>query len=181
MLPMLLGAAAADGDMTLDDRRTGTLVSTLGTTWRGVSDRVMGGVSRETLSVETIAGESCLRLSGDVSLDNNGGFIQMALDLDSGGALDAAAYSGLQLRVFGNGESYNAHLRTPAARRPWQSYRQSFVAGPTWRDVRLPFSSFTPHRLDAPLDTSRLTRLGVVAIGRAFHADVCVAAVSLYR
>jgi hypothetical protein len=35
--------------------------------------------------------------------------------------------------------------------------------------------------LTAPLDISRLRRLGLVAIGRAFAADLAVARLSLYR
>ena len=49
-----------------------------------LSDRVMGGVSSGTLRREVVRGRAALRLEGDVSLENNGGFIQMALDLDPG-------------------------------------------------------------------------------------------------
>ncbi|MEZ5583669.1 MAG: CIA30 family protein [Candidatus Competibacteraceae bacterium] len=121
-----------------------------------------------------------MRLTGEVSLENNGGFIQMALDLSREGVLNASAYRGLRLLVRGNGEEYNAHLRTPDTVRPWQSYRASFNAPDTWHEVHLPFAQFKPYRLDAPLDVSRLRRLGLVAIGRPFQADLCVAEISLY-
>ncbi|NJN48400.1 MAG: CIA30 family protein [Candidatus Competibacteraceae bacterium] len=140
----------------------------------------MGGVSRETVALATIDGRRCVRLTGEVSLENNGGFIQMALDLNREGLLDASAYNGLRLLVRGNGEEYNVHLRTPDTVRPWQSYRASFSAPDEWQEVRLPFAEFQPYRLDTPLDVSRLRRLGLVAIGRPFQADLCVAEVSLY-
>ncbi len=150
--------------------------------WRGFSDRVMGGVSRETVSREVIDSEPCVRLTGDVRLDNNGGFIQMAMDLaPESGTLDASRFQGVELRVRGNGETYGAHLRTTDAVRPWESYRASFVASPRWGDVRIPFADFQPHRLSIPLDVTVLRRLGVVAIGRAFRADLCVAEAALYR
>ena len=63
----------------------------------------------------------------------------------------------------------------------WDRHRARFVAGEGWREVRLPFAAFEPHRLDAPLDLTRVRRLGIVAIGRAFTADVTVAALALYR
>lgn len=167
--------------MLIDDLRRGNLVSALGTTWRGVSDRVMGGVSQQTLRVEEQGGRRCLRLSGDVRLENNGGFIQMALDLDPGGAyLDASSFTGLRLLVYGNGERYSVHLRTADIVRPWQSYRAHFEALPEWREVRLPFADFRPHRLEAPIDLTRLRRIGLVAIGRAFFADLCLGEIAFF-
>jgi hypothetical protein len=166
--------------MMIDDRSNSDLTATIGTVWRGFSDRVMGGVSRETVALATIDGRRCVRLTGEVSLENNGGFIQMALDLSRDGLLDASAYSGLRLLVRGNGEVYNVHLRNPDTVRPWQSYRASFKAPESWQEIQLPFVQFKPYRLDVPLDVSRLRRLGIVAIGRPFQADLCVAEISLY-
>jgi hypothetical protein len=144
--------------------------------WRAFTDRVMGGVSDARLKPAVVGGRACLRLTGDVRLENNGGFIQMARDLAPGGeTLDASAFAAVALLVRGNGESYDCHLRTTATVRPWQSYRASFVASPEWREVVLPFAGFVPHRLEAPLDLRRLRRIGLVAIGRAFAADLSLA------
>jgi hypothetical protein len=40
--------------------------------------------------------------------------------------------------------------------------------------VRLAFADFVPHRIQVPLDVRRLRRIGLVAIGRAFAADLAV-------
>lgn len=166
--------------LVVDDCSRADAVTAVGTRWRAFSDRVMGGVSVVTIAVETLGGRRCVRLSGDVRLDNNGGFIQIAADLaPEDGTLDASRYSGVALVVRGNGEVYGCHLRTPDAVRPWQSYRASFSAPSAWHDVVLPFASFTPHRLSVPLDTRRLRRIGLVAIGRAFHADLAIARIAL--
>jgi hypothetical protein len=159
----------------------GLVASALGTAWTAVTDQVMGGVSAARVEARRVEGLPCVCLAGDVRLDNDGGFVQMALDLAPAGPLDAAAYAGVELLVRGNGESYNLHLKTPALRYPWQSFRHAFVAAPRWTTKRLPFTAFVPHRTAAALDPSALTRLGVVAIGRAFRAEVCVARVVLYR
>lgn len=173
--------ARSDDVLLIDDFAPDDLISTLGTPWRGFSDQVMGGISQETIALTEIDGRRCLRLTGDVRLENNGGFIQMALDLASEGrTLDASAYDGVLLVARGNGESYGVHLRTPGCIRPWQSYRANFVAGPEWCEIRLPFDRFEPHRLMEPLDVRHLRRLGLVAIGRAFHADLAVSVVGLY-
>ena len=47
--------------------------------------------------------------------------------------------------------------------------------------VRLPFADFLPHRIERALDPGTLRRVGVVAIGRAMQADLCIGRVVLYR
>jgi hypothetical protein len=153
-----------------------------GARWELVSDRVMGGVSDGRLRRELVAGRPALRLTGAVSLANNGGFVQMALDLaPPGRLLDARGWDGVALEVLGNGETYGVHLRTDATTRPWQSWRQGFVAEPAWRRLHLRFDCFAPHRIDAALDPARLRRIGLVAIGRAFDADLALAGLWLWR
>ena len=151
------------------------LLASIGTQWQLVTDQVMGGVSRGTLVHETVGGRPAIHLRGSVSLENDGGFVQMGLDLaPDGSTVDASKWIGLELDVFGNGEEYNLHIRTSDLTRPQQSYRQSFKADSIWQTVRLPFNRFRPHRTDVPLDVSRLRRVGLVAIGRVFSADIAL-------
>jgi hypothetical protein len=174
-------AAMADTKAVIDDfSRPGPLASN-GATWRYVADGVMGGVSRGAMTCEAIEGRPALRLTGQVSLDNNGGFIQLSLDLsDTGASVDASGFAGIAVDANGNGERYNVHLRTDDLRRPWQSYRQGFHAGSGWRTYRLPFAGFEGHRTPAPLNVARLRRIGIVAIGREFGADIAVGGVRFF-
>ena len=156
--------------------------ATIGTSWALIVDRVMGGVSAGGMTREVLRGRPALRLRGTVSLENNGGFIQIALDLaPHGETIDASAWTGIEIDVLGNGERYNVHLRTADVTRPWQSYRAAFMASPVWQTVRLPFAGFAPHRLAVALDLTRLRRVGIVAIGRAFAADVAIGRMRFYR
>jgi hypothetical protein len=175
-----MSASAAD-TLLIDDFGGAGGLSRLGTPWRLVTDRVMGGASSGRLSRAEIDGRRALCLRGEVSLENNGGFVQAALDLAAEGYLNANAYTGIRILVRGNGESYNLHLKTAEVRLPWQSYRSRFRAGTEWREIRLPFDGFEPHRIGVPLDAGNLRSLGLVAIGRAFTAELCVAEVGLYR
>ncbi|CAK0779300.1 CIA30 family protein [Gammaproteobacteria bacterium] len=166
--------------MILDDRSSDSLFANRGACWQAITDTVMGGVSDGRLKPALIEGRPCLRLTGEISLLNNGGFVQASLDLDTAGLLDARGYTGIEIEVFGNGETYNLHLRSADTRIVWQSYRVSFQAPPCWQTLRVQFTSFQPYRIDMPLDLSKLRRLGVVAIGREMRADVCIARLSLY-
>lgn len=149
--------------------------------WNLFTDQVMGGVSNGTMTREIVAGRDAIRMRGDVSLENSGGFIQISLDLAPiGDAADASAWTGIEIDVLGRGEDYSLRLRTTDLTQSWQSYRQGFFAGPDWTTVRLPFSGFTPHRTDTPLDLAKLRRIGLVAIGREFSADLAVGGLRLY-
>lgn len=140
--------------------------------WEFVADGVMGGVSQGEI---TPGDRASTRLRGDVRLENNGGFIQMAFNLrDAGGVFDASLYQGLAFETRGNGERYEVGLRTSDLRRPWQSFRASFVAGPDWTRVMLSFETFTPNLTDIAFDPAKLRRIGILAVGRAFAADVSV-------
>jgi len=170
---------AAEG-LLIDDRGTGNLDSTLGPAWRMFTDGVMGGVSTGAMTRETVEGRDCLRMQGDIRLENNGGFIQLALSLKDTAAADASGHTGIVMDVYGNDEAYNLHLRTADLWLPWQSYRATFQAPSHWQTVHLPFADFTPYKTGKALDLIKLERIGVLAIGRAFHADVCLARVGFY-
>lgn len=167
--------------LIIDDLRHPHPRATIGTDWELVSDRVMGGVSFGTLRRDPVQGRLALHLKGDVRLENNGGFLQAALDLaEDSATVDASGFTGIALDVLGNGETYNIHLRTADVTRPWQSYRATFRAPPGWVTVTLPFDRFSAHRLEEPLDLSALRRIGLFAIGSAFRADLAVAGLRFF-
>jgi hypothetical protein len=150
--------------------------------WRGFSDRVMGGISNARLGQDTIAGENCIRLVGNVTRESNGGFIQMAMYFGRNDAeLDASAYSGIELMVYGNDEDYNCHVRTADCGWYDDSYRATFFAKPEWQAVRLRWEDFIPNRVTAPLDTSRINRIAILGWMREFEADIALAEIALYR
>jgi len=167
--------------LVIDDRSSGGYATSAGSDWRLVTDTVMGGVSHGQLAVEEIDGRSCLRLRGEVRVENNGGFIQAALDLETMQVRDASAFDGVFMDVYGNGETYNLHLRQDDMWLPWQAFRTSFTATPGWQTHYLPFAQFQPYKTSAGLKRDRLKRIGVVAIGRAFSADLCVGRIGYYR
>jgi hypothetical protein len=149
--------------------------------WEFVADTVMGGVSTGQVRAMQVAGRDATWLTGRVSLENDGGFVQMAADLGGvDGGLDADAFSGVEIDVIGNGHSYDLRLRTTDLARPWQSYRVAFSTTDTWRTLRFLFSDFAQNKTDVPFDAARLRRIGILAIGAEMEADVAVAGLRLY-
>jgi hypothetical protein len=150
--------------------------------WEYVADTVMGGVSRGEIAARVIKGRAAMQLTGQVSLENDGGFIQMAADITPAQwTTGPDAFTGIEVDAIGNGEAYDLRLRTTDLIRPWQSYRAAFTPGPDWDSYRLPFAALEAHRTDVPFNPANLRRLGIVAIGHAFDANISVAAVRFYR
>ena len=141
----------------------------------------MGGVSQGSMARENIAGRPAIHMRGDVSLENNGGFIQISLDLaPDSESFDASGWLGIEIDVYGKSDEYDFRLRTAELFEPWQSYRQSFAVEPNWKTVRLSFGQFEPHRTEKRLDIRRLRRLGLVAIGKAFTADLALGGIRFF-
>ncbi|MCP3867826.1 MAG: CIA30 family protein [Gammaproteobacteria bacterium] len=166
--------------LLIDSRENNDLRSDLGSQWRFIADNVMGGVSDGSLSPDSIEGRFCLRMRGTVRLDNNGGFIQATLDIGQTRGSDASGCQGLLLDVYGNDSVYNLHLRTDDISLPWQSYRASFQAPARWHSVKTPFDTFTGYRTRKKLNITRLRRIGIVAIGREFTADLRIGKLAYY-
>lgn len=144
--------------------------------WAFVADGVMGGVSQGQIHPLLKEGRDAMRLTGTVSLENNGGFVQMAANLAMPGhVFDASSFSGLAFDACGNGQQYEVGLRTSDLERPWQSYRAPFVAEAAWQTICVSFSDFAPNLTETPMNTAHLRRIGILAVGRAMDADVSVA------
>lgn len=167
--------------LIIDDRHADNFSAISGNEWRLVTDGVMGGVSKGRLTTHSIEGRKCLRMQGNVKLDNNGGFIQIALNLSDNILENVTNYKGLIIDVYGNGEAYNIHLRTKDNWLPWQSYRTTFNTASEWKTLRIPFDDFKPYKIRKALNIGKLKRIGLVAIGREFNADLCVGNIGLYR
>lgn len=167
--------------MPLSADSTGHYLPISSDNWRLVTDGVMGGVSSGQISRHQVDGRPCVKLSGNVTTENKGGFIQIALDIDETITQVASDYDGISLYVSGNSETYNLHLRTSDLWLPWQSYRASFGTSPAWQKINLPFNGFEAYKTGKPLRVNALSRIGVVAIGRDFTADICVSDLGFYR
>lgn len=164
-LGTMTGAPRAD-DMPIDDFQPPAKAR-----WEFFADTVMGGVSEGRMSFLAENGIAFARLAGRVSTANNGGFIQMRIELD---APPPATARGIRLIVRGNGERYFVHLRTSGTVLPWQYYQAAFPTSRDWREVRVPLSAFKPSSrlLRAIPRPGDIRSVAIVAFGRDHTARV---------
>ena len=149
------------------------------TRWRFFTDGVMGGVSSGQVAFLGEGDQTYAHMTGKVSTENNGGFIQMRMDLPEG-APDGA--SGVRLTVRGNNQQYFVHLRTSGTVLPWQYYQAGFEVTQEWGEVRLPFDIFKPsgRLLRATPRPKSLKSIAIVAYGRDHEAEIDVREVGFY-
>lgn len=147
--------------------------------WDYFSDQVMGGISEGQVTFEVADEQPVLRLTGRVSTENNGGFIQARTTLDA--PLPDTA-EGIILIVRGNAQPYFLHLRTKWTVLPWQLYQAKFETTQDWQEVRVPFADFAPYGglLRQKFKIADVRSVAVVAFGQDYEADLSVRAIGVY-
>ena len=147
--------------------------------WVYLTDRVMGGISEGTAQFEDQGIDQVIRLSGEVSTANNGGFIQVRSPVLWEAAKEK---TGIKLTIKGNGDQYILHIRSTDTRLPWHYYQHSFQASGAWSEISLPFEDFekSSSLLRATLGQSKIKTIGIVAYGKDYSADVSVKRLEFY-
>jgi len=84
----------------------------------------MGGLSQGKAIISKVNDVSCYHMTGDVTTENNGGFIQIRNQLRP--SISTEEFEGVYFKVFGNNEEYSIHVRTALTMAPWQYYKYSF-------------------------------------------------------
>lgn len=130
-------------------------------TWEAIDDRIMGGCSQSRPEYVDKVG---LRFSGTVSLENNGGFASIR---SNSSIYNLGKYSGLKLRLRGDGKTYKLSLRTDLFF-DGVSYQADFTTQQdVWQEISLPFEDFTAthHGIKlttvAPMDTTKVESFGL--------------------
>ena len=148
--------------------------------WCFVTDKVMGGISEGSLEFKKESDTYFYRMTGDLSLENNGGFIQFRTKIED--YPRGKSFRGIRLRVRGNNNEYTVHIRTKYLFLPWQYYESAFLATEQWTTIELPFTTFKKSNFYQPSSVSSqdINTIGIVAIGREFKAQIDLASIELY-
>ena len=147
--------------------------------WSYFADTVMGGVSQGTAKFESNGSDKTIRLIGEVSTANNGGFIQVRSSIPQ---KLAKGQIGIKIIVKGNGDQYYLHIRNSSTRLPWHYYQLGFDTSNAWTEVKLPFDAFikSSSLLRTSMNHDTIKTIGIVAYGKDYSADVSVMSMEFY-
>jgi uncharacterized surface protein with fasciclin (FAS1) repeats len=127
--------------------------------WTSVNDSVMGGVSKGGFKR---SGQGTLIFSGDLSLENNGGFSSIRMKKSE---LGLAGTSELIVKAKGDGRTYWVDVRF-ADQMSASSYR-AFL--PTtvgeWKETRLPYSDFKLQAFGKELPLKPINPASIASVG----------------
>ena len=154
--------------------------TTQGQKWSFITDKVMGGLSNGKLTIDKVKNKSCYRMTGIVTTENNGGFIQTrAIILPH---IQIKKFKGIYIKVFGNDKNYNLHLRTGITLAPWQYYGYSFFSPSEWVVIKAPFTEFKKSNFYQPknLLNQKIKSIGLVAAFDDFKSDICFSEIGFY-
>ncbi len=108
-------------------------------TWGAVDDVVMGGISESRIRLT----DGYAVFSGDVSTENSGGFASVRTR-NFEPSFNLSNYTGIELRVKGDGQRYKLFVRTEAK---WDGvgYAYSFNTSSTeWTTIHIAFKDLVP-------------------------------------
>ena len=147
--------------------------------WIYFADNVMGGISEGASEYVIEPSGKAIRLYGEVSTKNNGGFIQVRMPYS---IERLNKYEGIKIKIKGNGDEYFLHLRNRSSRLPWQYYQASFKSDTVWTEVKIPFKSFkkSSNFMKSAFDPNTIKTIAIVAYGKDYQADITVSVLELY-
>jgi hypothetical protein len=155
-------------------------ITSQGEKWSFFTDSVMGGLSEGRANISNIQDIQCYQMTGNVTTEKNGGFIQIRTLLNP--LINAKKYEGIYIKVYGNNKNYSLHVRTKITLAPWQYYSYRFVAKNEWLEIKAPFKNFKKSNFYQPKELSKqnIKSVGLVAAFEDFYANVCLAEIGFY-
>ena len=147
--------------------------------WEFISDQVMGGVSFGSYEIFNEGNLSFLKLTGFVSLENNGGFIQVRKKIKSLKNID---FKGIKINSRGNDEEYFIHIRTKFTLLPWQYYQGKFSVNSKWQEIKINLSEFKRSGVLLPqyIEPQHILSVALVAFGKKHRVNLEVSEIAFY-
>ena len=151
-----------------------------GETWSFFTDSVMGGLSEGQAQINIVKGIKCYQMTGNVTTENNGGFIQIRTALNP--LINTNQYEGIYIKVHGNNKQYSLHVRTKITLAPWQYYSYTFKTKDEWLEIKAPFKDFKRSNFYQPkkLLNQKIKSIGLVAAFDNFYANICLSEIGFY-
>jgi hypothetical protein len=143
-------------------------------TWQGVTDQVMGGVSNLIIKHS----EGIFYMTGNVSTDNNGGFVRLSNRVN----ISSNDFKGIKFKAKGNNETYEIHVTLKGLKiPPWSYFSQSFDVTDDWQEYQISFKDLKRSSgfSAASMKAKNIRDLSIAGFGRDFAVDLAIKDISL--
>ena len=142
--------------------------------WRVITDQVMGGVSNLSISHS----EGIFFMKGNVSTDNNGGFVRLSNRID----ISSNSFNGIKFKAKGNNETYEIHVTLKGIRvPPWSYFSKSFDVTNDWQEYEIFFKDLKRSSgiSTASMMAKNIRDISIAGYGKDFNVDLAIKEISL--
>jgi len=124
--------------------------------WRVVNDGVMGGRSKGTFDINA---EGHALFSGQISLENNGGFSSVRYGFPK---IDVSEKSEIIILLKGDKKAYQFRIKDNS--RNYYSYIFPFSTNGDWQNIHIPLNEFYPSFRGRKLDLPKFSEASIEEI-----------------
>ncbi|SMO39917.1 Complex I intermediate-associated protein 30 (CIA30) [Saccharicrinis carchari] len=149
--------------------------------WNIVNDGVMGGISQSNI---TLNADGIATFSGEVSLENKGGFASVRTALSS---IPPKEFKGVMVRLKGDGNIYNIRFRTNRSFDGYAYQAKIKTEKEEWKAFKIPFTDFVPVyrgrtlQNKPPLISGDMAQMGfLIADKQAGSFELCLDWIKFY-
>ena len=138
------------------------------------TDQVMGGKSELRANFE----EGIVKLDGEVTTKNNGGFVRLAHRPNE---INKNA-KGIKFKAKGNNEAYEVHVTLKGMKMPpWSYLSTSFDVNDQWSEYQILFSDLKKNGLmAASMKPKNIREISIAGYGRDFNVDLELKDIELF-
>ena len=143
--------------------------------WYPYTDNVMGGKSSLKAEVDET---DTIKLTGDVSTKNNGGFVRLATRPES----LAEDIKGIKFLAKGNNETYDLHISLKGIKMPpWSFKSKKFFVSNEWEEYQIEFIDFENYGYSARSFKPRnFNEVSFAGYGRDFKVNLELRNIEFY-
>ena len=142
--------------------------------WYVYTDQVMGGKSKLSANFT----EGVVKLDGEVTTKNNGGFVRLAHRPDE---INKNA-KGIKFKAKGNNEAYEVHVTLKGMKMPpWSYLSTSFDVNDQWNEYQILFSDLKKNgMMAASMKPKNIREISIAGYGRDFNVDLELKDIELF-
>ena len=146
--------------------------------WNYVADTVMGGISTGGVEFKNIEGKTIAILTGNVTTENNGGFVRLSNRVD----IKSNDFKGIKFQAKGNNEAYEIHVTLKGIKMPpWSYLSKAFEVTDYWQEYRIEFKDLKSNGFAvASMKPKNIRDISIAGYGRDFEVDLAIKDISLF-